>query len=238
MHIDQDGQRSVMRRYVDGARSRMETEIDGQKFIVIQLGDGPGTTYTLMPESRMAMKMTQQATARVSEAARDSTPADASAAAGQDEAAMERVGTETIDGATTEKYRVRMADADGFIWLDANSQHPVRMEAGGAVVALRNYDFSKPADDLFQVPKGYEVADVDEMMRSFSPGRMIARGLVGGVGSNLGGQFGASLGGSLGASIGGAVGGPIGAMVGQFLGQHFGKKAGTKAGAAAGKIVP
>ena len=159
MHIDQDGERYVIRQYVDGARSRMETEFEGEKFIVIQLGDGPGTTYTLMPESRMAMKMTQQAAAPVSGAVRESMPAGASAGAGQGDAAMELVGTETIEGLTAHKYRVRMPNVDGWVWLDANSQQPLRMEAGGAVVALRNYDFSKPPDDMFQVPKGYAVTD-------------------------------------------------------------------------------
>jgi outer membrane lipoprotein-sorting protein len=227
MQIEQGGERMVMRRYVDGTRSRTEFDNDGETYVVIEAGDTARTTYTIVPSMKRVMKSTlpQDATA---------TPAPAvssTAAPGAADDGLELVGTEMIDGRSAEKYRLKMPDSEGFIWIDPSNQLPVRMEAGGSRVDMRNYDFSKPAPELFQVPKGYEVMDLDQMrVASFNAARMVAGGMAGGYAAQAGGN----LGGNLGAGIGGAVGGPIGSMIGRFLGQKLGKSLGHKA---AGAVV-
>jgi hypothetical protein len=142
---------------------------------------------------------------------------------------MELVGTDIIDGKPAQKYAVRMGDGTGFVWLDASTELPVRMEADGMRVEMRDYDFSPPAPELFELPKGYEVVDLNQMMRSFSPGRMA----IGGVAGALGGQLGGDAGGGIGATIGGAFGGPLGSMVGRFIGQRIGRALGRRGATAA-----
>jgi hypothetical protein len=123
-----------------------------------------------------------------------------------------------------------MPDSDGFIWVDSSTELPIRMEEGGSRVDMRNYEFTTPAPELFQVPKGYEIMDLDQMMKSFSAARMVTGGLASGYAARAG----ESAGGSVGAGIGGALGGPIGAMVGQFIGKKIGKAVAQKA---AGAVV-
>ena len=220
MHVEHNGEPLVMRRYVDGGRSRTEIDTDGEKFVVIEVGDTGNTTYTLMPSMKRAMKSSLPRTT--------APPSPGSAPELESDGTMEFVGTETIDGRNTEKYQVSMPEGHGFLWIDPSTQLPMRMESGGARVEMRNYDFSRPSADLFEVPKGYEIVDMNQLMKSFTPGRMIAGGVAGSVGGRMGGE----LGGNIGAGIGGAFGGPIGAMVGRYLGQRLGRKAGQKAGAA------
>ena len=228
-----DGERVTMRRYIDGTRSRMETTIDGETFITIELGDAAGTTYVLMPEERRAMKMT-----RAGQNAANDAPG-ASPATAANVPPMELVGNETVDGKSARKYRVQTPEGEGFVWLDVDREVPLRMESAGMRIDMKNYDFSPLAPELFLVPRGYEVMDVDQMMRSASLGSMALRGAAGAAGARGGAAAGSQLGAAAGASIGGALGGPIGSMIGSFLGQQFGKKAGQKVGAAAaGAVIP
>ena len=221
MHVEEGGERMVMRRYVDGNRSRMEIDNDGETYVVIEAGDAARTTYTIVPSMKRVMKSTLP-----QDAAPGPTPWAGSATASPEtpDENLELVGTETIDGRSTEKYRVKIPDSDGFIWVDPATQLPIRMEAGGARVDMRNYEFSNLAPELFELPKGYEVMDLDQM-RSFSAARMVAGGLASGYAVQASGN----LGGNLGAGIGGAVGGPIGSMLGRFLGQKIGSAVGKKA---------
>jgi hypothetical protein len=239
MEYVQDGDRVTVRRFVSGTRSRMETKYDGQTFVNIQLGDAAGTMYVLMPEQKRAMKMSLSAmqgttTSETDSGADTGTGALPTAAA---DPSMELVGTETVNGRPARKYRVDMPDADGFVWLDADREVPLRMEAGGQVFDMKNYDFAPVPEELFQVPKEYEVTDLDQMMeqmkKSVSTSGMAARGVAGAAGARLGGAAGSQFGATAGAAIGGALGGPIGAMIGSFLGGSFGKKAGSKVGGAA-----
>jgi hypothetical protein len=227
MHFEQDGERYVMRRYVDGLRSRMEMDFDGERIVTIELGDADRTTYTVMASQKQVMKYSMGA----AEAANPAMAATASPSPDLDESEppMELIGTETIDGKAARKYEVRMQDGNGLLWLDVDTELPVRMEAYGMKVEMKNYDFSPPAAELFELPKGYDVIDMNQMMKSFSPGRMA----IGGVAGSLGGRLGGDAGGSIGASIGGAFGGPLGSMVGRFIGQRIGRALGRRGGAAA-----
>jgi hypothetical protein len=225
MHFEQDGQRHVMRHYVDGNRSRMEMELDGEKIVTIELGDADHTTYTVMASQKQVMKFSASA-ASTGHAAEG---AHAAASPGDDEPPMELVGTDIIDGKPAQKYAVRMGGGTSFVWLDASTELPVRMEADGMRVEMKDYDFSPPAPELFELPKGYEVVDLNQMMRSFSPGRMA----IGGVAGALGDQLGSDAGGGIGATIGGAFGGPLGSMVGRFIGQRIGRALGRRGATAA-----
>jgi hypothetical protein len=223
MVVDSEGERLVMRRYVDGNRTRTEFDSDGETFVTIEAGDAARTTYTIVPSMKRVIKSTLPPDA-------GPAPVPASAETMPDGAhdGLDHVGTETVDGRPAEKYRVNMPDGDGFLWIDPSTDLPVRMEAGGSRVDMRNYDFSQPAPALFEIPKDYEVMDLDAMMKGLSPARMVAGGLAGAYAAQAGGN----LGGSLGAGIGSAFGGPLGSMVGRFLGQKVGRALGQKAATA------
>ena len=221
MHIEADGERMIMRRYVDGNRSRTETDFDGETIVTIEAGDAARTTYTIVPSMKRVMKSTLPQDAPSAPAQTGSQTAVPEEA----EQGLELVGTETLDGRSVQKYRVEMPNGDGFIWVDPSTELPVRMESGGSRVDMRNYEFSKPAPELFQIPKGYEVMDLDQM-RSMNAARMVAGGIASGYAARAGERAG--------GSIGGAFGGPIGSMVGQFLGKKLGKAAAQKA---AGAVV-
>jgi hypothetical protein len=241
MHIEQEGETFVMRKYVDGVRSRIEMDFDGEQMVTIQLGDAEGTTYTLMPAEKRAMKLSMAAMPAVPHpvapdpVAPDSVASDPGAAAGQTDGGLSFIATETLAGKPADKYQVQMPDSVGFMWVDPATQLPVRMEAGGSTVEMRNYDFSPPAPELFQVPRGYEVMDMSDMMRSFSASGMVTGAVANSIGTQLGSQFGSNIGAGIGAGIGGALGGPIGAMVGRFVGERIGKAVGRKAGTAVAK---
>ncbi len=227
MHFEQAGERHVMRRYVDGARSRMEIDVDGEKIVTIEVGDPARATYTIMPSMKQVMKYSM--------GVETGAPADAAGRSAnavtppeEPEPPMELVGTETVDGKAAQKYAVRMGEGTGFLWIDPATELPIRMESQGMKVEMKSYDFSPIPDDLFALPKGYEVVDVNQMMKSFSPGRMV----MGGIGGTIGGQLGGDAGGGIGASIGGAFGGPIGSMVGRFIGQRIGRAIGRRGGSA------
>lgn len=222
MVVEHDGERMVMRRYVDGNRSRTEFDNDGETYVTIEAGDAARTTYTIVPSMKRVMKSTLPQDAPGAQAGSQTSAPEAP------DDGLELVGSETLDGRPVQKYRVKNPNSDGFIWVDPSTELPVRMEAGGARVDLRNYDFSKPAPELFQIPKGYEVMDLDELRMSAA--RMVAGGLASGYAARAG----ESAGGSIGASIGGAFGGPLGSMVGQFLGKKLGKAVAQKA---AGAVV-
>lgn len=186
MHAERDGQRYVMRRYVDGPRSRMEAEVDGQKMVIIDLGDAQGTTYMLMPTMKRAMKSSTASLQANSGGGNDGTPTPEQA-----EAAVELLGTERLGGKTAEKYRVTMPEGTGLMWIEASTQLPLRMEAEGMAVEMKDYNFSRPSRELFEVPKGYDLLDMDQMLKS-----------AGGVG-------GANVG-SLQSLVAGMVGGQAG----------------------------
>lgn len=240
MVMQHGGRNVTMRRHVDGARSRMDTEVEGMKVSIIDLGDARGTTYMLMHSEKRAIKssMAQAAeTAAKVEKRKESTEPEPEQAEGR----IEPLGTETIDGKAAEKFRVVTGEGDGLMWVDSATQLPLRMEGGGMRVDFKDYDFSPPAPELFELPKKYELLDMDEVMKQMGPGAAGGmgglRGMAGGLAGGLGGDMGGSLGGQLGAGLGASLGGPVGAMVGQYVGQRIGQRVGSAVGRGAAKAV-
>jgi hypothetical protein len=137
------------------------------------------------------------------------------------------------------KYRVSTPEGAGLIWIETATELPLRMEADGLVLEMKDYDFSLQPAELFEVPKKYELLDMDKVMKSLGPGGAgMMKGMGGGMpglegmAGEAGGQMGAGLGGSLGAGLGASVGGPVGSMIGQYLGQRIGQAVGRRAGTA------
>ena len=252
MIIQSDGQTLTMRRTIDHEKVRMDMKAEGMEMTQIQLGDEAGTTYMIMKDQKQVMKQTRKGleammqghTVEELQAANGTQPIGPT-----DASQIDSLGTDTIDGRPAIKYRVHYGDETGTMWVDAENNLPLRMESMGSTVEFKNYDFSPPAKSAFEIPKGYQVMDMDEMMAKMKSSGMGggnlgmlmggATGMGKGMAGNLAGNFAGGIGSGFGASLGAMVGGPIGAMVGQYVGQKIGQKIGSKVGtAAAGAVLP
>lgn len=230
MHMkDESGKEFVMTRTVDGDNNRMDMAMDGHKMTVISLGDAAKTTYMVDDEHKMVMKMS--AAKQMEEAKKHQKKADdePTVQAQQPQGQIEALGQEKVNDRLANKFKVSYGDqGDGLMWMDAENNLPVRMEAQGKAIDFKNYQFGPQPAEKFQPPKGYEVQDMDEMMEKMrGMGGMggMAKGMAGGMLGGMGGN----MGGGLGSALGGALGGPIGSMVGQYVGSKIGQKLGTKA---------
>src|SRR5262249_49579701 len=163
MHVKSNGEEIVMKRSVDGPKTRMDITSKGMNQTIIVLGDDKKTMVTLDRASKRAMKMSS---ATVMEKMGRSAPAasdDAGATAPQ--GGIRLVGHEAIDGRPADKFEVDYGDqGKGTMWVDAEKNLPVHMEAQGNTIDFKNYRIGPQPADAFEVPKGYEVTDMDQMM--------------------------------------------------------------------------
>jgi len=230
----------TMKRFIDKNRTRTEIDAEGQAVAILEAGDEKGTTYMLMADQKMALKQSvEELTAKVDTAATEAP-----------EAKVELVGEEKLDGMLARRYRITYDEGAVDAWFDAKAGAPLRMEsmADGkkTVMEWKNLKAGPQPDQLFQVPKGYEVVDLAEMMAQQraamggmgAAGGMGAMGGMGGMGGMLGGaagNMGGQMGAGIGASLGASLGGPLGAAAGQYLGGQIGGWIGHKA---AGAVTP
>lgn len=72
------------------------------------------------------------------------------------------MGTETIDGKTTNKYRIvyKVVDKEEsiFLWVAADSGFPVKTSAvdGSWTMEYKNLNIGKQSDAFFEIPAGYQ----------------------------------------------------------------------------------
>jgi hypothetical protein len=246
--------RMVMKRHVDGARIRTDIDASGTDVQMIELGDAAGTTYMVMPKEKQVMK--QSRTALMEQAKK--LPAvrkqleESESAAPTPESKVEYVGKETLEGRVLDKYKATYAEGTATAWLDPATKAPVRMESADATLEWKNFKAEPQSPALFEIPKGYQVMDMDEMMKQARdmkmPGGMGSMaGMAGmggmggmpGMGGGLNGMagragenFGSQMGSNLGTTLGASFGGPLGAMAGGYLGGKIGGMIGRKAATA------
>jgi hypothetical protein len=237
-----------MKRTIDGNRIRTEMKAEGQDMVMIEMGDEKETMYMLMPGEKRAIKQSRQAmAAMVPEDAKKQgkevaeTPADVK---------VDDLGEETIEGRVVKKMRFAVQGGQVLGWFDKASGAPLRMESDASghksSMEWRNFSPGPQPAKLFEVPKGYEVMDMDEMMAQMKSmqGKPGMGAMMGGMGGGMGGgamgmakgyaggmaqNFGSSMGGGFGASLGGALGGPLGAVAGQYIGGKIGGMVAKKA---------
>jgi outer membrane lipoprotein-sorting protein len=226
--ITADGRTMTMKRFIDGTKIRSDMNANGQDIIMVEMGDADGTMLTIDPKGKRAMKMTMKAmTGQAPEVhgEPDTTQADNTPPAGYK---VEYLGEETLDGVATKKFRMTTADGSALGWFDAATGAPVRMEGTSdgkpAVIEWKNVKVEPQAAALFEVPKGYEVTDMDAMRA-----QMKAMGGMGNMMKNMAGGMMGGLGQNLGSQLGGVMGGPLGAMAGNYLGGRVGRALGHKA---------
>jgi hypothetical protein len=244
--IQNEGKSITMKRFVDHGRSRTEMTSEGQSFVMLEMGDEKGTSYMVMPDEKRAMKQSAQGMSEASKEVADATKkAKEAKSAPPPDIQAEDLGEETLDGRAVKKVRMKYGkDAQEVMgWFDKQTGAPVRMESSvegkKSVIEWKNRAVEPQPATLFAVPKGYEVTDMDEMMKkmgSMGGGRMpmggmgmgvgsVAKGMAGGMVQSTAQSFGSNLGGTLGASIGGPLGGIAGQFIGGKIGGMIGKKA-------------
>lgn len=228
MVITADGKPIVMRRFYDGARIRTEFAAEGSDMILIELGDAKGTTYFLMPEEKKGFKQSRQAQEETA-GKLEKEPAQPEPAV---EAKIEDLGEEAVGGVPARKFKITYPDGTVLGWFEKADGAPLRMEGavsgGSTVIEWKNRQVGEQPAELFRVPKGYDVTDMDEMMAQMQGMGGMMKGMMGGAAEGMG----QNLGGSLGSALGGSLAGPLGAAAGQYLGGKVGGLVGRKAAGA------
>jgi outer membrane lipoprotein-sorting protein len=238
MHMVSDGQDVVMKRTIDGPKTRMDMSGKGMNQTIIMLGDEKQTMLMIDPAGKRAMKMSsKEAMDRLKNApAPAGKVPEPEGQASPSDGHVTLIGKDTIDGKQVDKYDVDYGDkGKGTMWVDPENNLPLRMEAQDTKIDFKNYQFGPQPKDAFEVPKGYAVTDMDEMMAKMpkNAGATMAQGMAG----SMMGSMGASMGGGLGGGLGGMLGGPIGSMIGSFVGQKIGQKIGSSVGQKAANTV-
>jgi hypothetical protein len=233
----------VMKRFIDKGRIRSEFTGGAEDVVMIEMGDEKGTSLMLMPKEKRAMKQSRAAleSAVDDKMKKKMKGAEANeAVAAPVDVKIEDLGDETLEGRTLKKLRMTVPDGTALGWFDKATGAPARMEGTvkgeTTIVEWKNYKVGPQLASLYEVPKGYELMDMDEMMSKMKGmggmGGMAGMAGMGGAGGMVGGMgqsMGQNIGGSMGASLGGALGGPLGAMAGQYLGGKVGGMIGKKA---------
>ncbi len=240
--ITSEGKTITMKRAIDQGKLRTEMSADGQNMVMIELGDEKGTTLTLMPDRKEAMKQSRAGLnemtggrTKKAEAAHAAEPAASSGP--PPDMKIEDLGDDKVRDAAARKLRLTSSDGTVLAWFEKATGAPLRMESKAegknAVIEWKNRKAAPQAASLFEIPKGYKTTDMDEMtaqMKSMGgvTGSMkgMASGMISGMTQNMGQSMGASFGSSLGASLGG----PLGAVAGQYIGGKIGGMIGKKVG--------
>jgi len=252
--VKSPGSDITMKRAIDRGRIRTEFETDGQTMVMIELGDEKGTQYMLMPSDKRAIKQTRTGMeAMAKQVGHNLEEMSADPGGPPADVKIEDLGSEKIADAAARKIRFSMESGTVVAWFDPASGAPLRMEsdAGGqkSTMEWKNFKSGPQPAALFEVPKKYEVTDMDEMMAQMKslqggPGSAQLSALMGssgvagmagmggglnGIAGQMGQNFGSSMGSSFGGALGGALGGPLGAIAGQYLGGKVGGAIGKKA---------
>jgi len=227
-----DGKTMTMSRSIDAGRMRTEMNVDGKQFTMIELGDEKSTSIILMPDQKRAMKQSRAGSEEMMAKAHLKAAAPDTVAGTPPGFTVEDLGTEKLGDASARKLRLTSEGNAMLMWVDPVSGAPLRMEGSNegkpVVMEWKNRKAAPQPAANFEVPKDYELTDMDAMMKSMGAmGAMggMAKGMAGG----MAGSMGSSLGGQLGGQLGGAIGGPIGALAGHYLGGKIGGMLGHKA---------
>ena len=232
-----DQQVTMHRVFKDGSiRSDMAAE--GESMSMIEKADEPGTTYTLVPSKKMAMKMGPDATGPEMAKAAEAHAADAKPEADVTPE-IEKLGAETIDGHAATKFKVTAGDHHALMWFDTASGAPLRMESENAKIDWKNLEVKPQPAALFEVPKEYQLMDMGEMQKKMQAamaqggmsGMAMGRGTPGGMGA---GAAMSALGGGAGLPGGGMSLQGVAGGYGQQMGQGFGQQIGSSIGASFG----
>jgi hypothetical protein len=236
--INAEGKTYTLKRAIDGTKMRTDMTMDGQNMIMIEMGDERGTMVMLMPDQKEATKMSNAAMdemtgGKMGEMENKTAADNNGVAAAPPDVKVEDLGDDAVNGIAARKMHITSSDGDVMAWFDKATGGPLRMESTTdgktAEIEWQNHKAGPQAKDLFEVPKGYKLNDMDEMvaqMKKMGGMEGMAKGMMAGMTQGMGQNLGAQLG----SALGGSLGGPLGSMAGQYIGGRVGSAVGKKAG--------
>jgi outer membrane lipoprotein-sorting protein len=156
----------------DGELRRDESESAGQRVIYLTLPEG---TFVLLPQEKVFADATNVEHLESSDES-ESSP-DRLLHTEPISTTYQRLGTESLNGRTTQKYRVvvngstgaNVSGSETVIWIDEALQMPVKSETKSATGARSTMELSQIALDvdrsLFRIPEGYEKIAFTELRK-------------------------------------------------------------------------
>lgn len=146
-------------------KERSEMQMEGMSMVSIIRPDKK-LAWQLMPMQKMYMEM-------------DFSSANKMSGKAPDDVTIEKVGSDTLDGMNTTKYKILMKDksAGGFIWLSPENI-PVKMDflskEGGEksriTMTLKSLKIEPQEAALFELPAGYQpMPSMGNMMKNMKP---------------------------------------------------------------------
>ena len=258
----------VLKRFVDGGRIRTDISAQGQDISMIEMGDEKGTSYTVMPKEKRVVKQSREAMSEFAESVAKQQPQAKQETSPTPEANVKVVdlGEETLNGHAARKLRMSSKDGSALAWFDKATGAPLKMESTNdgktSSIEWRDMKVGAQSPKLYEVPKGFEVTDMDEMMAKMKGMRASGGGALGGMAGmggmsglpgmggmagmgGMGGMGGMSgmggglngMAGGMGANFGSQMGGQLGGTLGASLGGPLGAIAGHYIGGKIGGMI-
>lgn len=137
------GQSKTSKQYMDHGKMRTEMNQGGQTVISIVRPDKK-VIWNLLVAQKMYMEIPISGPARTGAAA---LPPDATYA---------KVGSETVEGKPTDKYRIDVKGKPvGFVWLAGQNIAKYQTADGATTVIFRDFKAGPQPAALFELPAGY-----------------------------------------------------------------------------------
>lgn len=138
-----DDEKMTGKFYIKGGNIRQETDVDGEKQILIVRADKK-VSWMITPEEKMYMEIPWQEG--------DEAIEEWSATKEKD---SKLVGEETVAGYVCKKFE-RTEDGQKVIyWVPKKMPFPIKIEDPEAVIEYQNIKEGSISDALFEVPTGY-----------------------------------------------------------------------------------
>lgn len=156
----------------DGELRRDETESAGQRVVYLTLPEG---TFVLLPQEKVFADATNVDHLESSDES-ESSP-DRLLHTEPISTTYQRLGVESLNGRTTQKYRVVVNGSTGanvsgnetVIWIDEALQMPVKSETKSATGSRSTMELSQITLEversLFRLPEGFEKISVTELRK-------------------------------------------------------------------------
>jgi outer membrane lipoprotein-sorting protein len=156
----------------DGELRRDDSEFDGQRVVYLNLPEG---TFVLLPQEKVFADATNVEHLESGEES-ESSP-DRLLHAEPISTTYQHLGVETLNGRSTQKYRVVVNNSTGanvsgnetVIWIDDALQMPIKSETKSATGARSTMELSQIAlevdQSLFRIPEGYEKISFTELRK-------------------------------------------------------------------------
>lgn len=167
------GEKMPGKFYFSPPKLRMDMSSRGHDVAVITDGKTQ-TSYIIMSEQHMYMEMhAGQSSPMMPSIPKVDTSIDPkNPCAARTDATCKKVGTETVNGRTCDKWEFTDKKTNGVTtsWIDQKLMFPIKtVNADGTAVEFSNIKEGSPAASLFEVPAGYRKLDMGGMMGGGRP---------------------------------------------------------------------